>query len=163
MRILDLVPKRFLSFGWGRGKTLGGMLAYILAALVAVVPALPLWMRSVYRRTPGLSDNLQIVLLIGFHICLGLSVFLAFFMTWFTFWITYHYLAPYIVGFVPDAYFWESPLTPRSLVFLGALVVTPLFVFTRIGLLSLRDTHQVCKEQLDRVRRKHLTGFLWRF
>ena len=138
------------------------MLPLLLALLLAVLPALPLWMRSVFRRSALGSTNVQEGVLMGFYFCLAVSVFLAFFLAWFSFALTYFYLAPYATGLAPDLSFYDQPMTPRGLCFLTISVVVPGFVFFKVGLLSIRDVHQTCKEQTDRVKKRHNLGGLWK-
>jgi len=137
------------------------MLPYLLAILLAVFPVLPIWMRSVFRRSALAATNVQVGVLFGFYFCLAISVFLSFFLAWFCYSVTYAYLAPYVVGFTPNAGFYDEPLTPRGLMFLVGVVVVPAFVFFKVGILSVRDAHQTCKEQVDRVKKRYSLGPLW--
>jgi hypothetical protein len=132
-----------------------------MALLLAVLPALPIWMRSVFRRSALASTNTQVGVLFGFYACLAISVFLAFFLAWFSFALTFAYFAPYVTGLVPLGDFYDEPLTPRGLVFFLVVTLVPSFVFFKVGLLSVRDVHQTCKEQTDRVRKRHQLGALW--
>jgi len=134
------------------------LLVFLLLALFF----LPGWMRSLFRRSALTSTNVQVVLLLGFELCLGFSVFLAFFSAWFSYWLTVDYLAPWATGLTLSGDFWDAPLTPRGMLFLAIVVSTPLVVFFRLGLLSVRDAHQVCKEQLDRVKKRHHLSFFWK-
>ena len=138
------------------------MLPWILALLLAVLPVLPVWMRSVFRRSALVSTGVQVGVLFGFYLCLGIAVFMSFFVAWFSFSLTFNYLAPYCTGLEIGPLFYDQPLTPRGLVFLGIVVVGPGFVFFKVGLLSVRDAHQTCKAQSDRVKKRRQLGDLWK-
>ena len=137
------------------------MISYLLVALVVVLFFLPNWMRSLFRRSGLASTNSQLILLFGFELCLAFSIFLTFFASWFSYWVALIFVAPMVTGLILTDTFWTSPLTPQGLCFLAILLILPLLVFLRVGLISVRDAHQVCKEQLDRVKKRYTLGALW--
>lgn len=140
----------------------GNMFPYFLAVLVAILPALPMWMRSVLRRSKDSPSNVEVGVLIGFYISLAISVFLSFFLAWYTYSVTVLYLAPFVTGVIMEPGLLDEALTGRVLAFFSLVVGIPSFVFFKVGVLAVRDAHQVCKEQLDRVRKHHKLGPLWR-
>lgn len=119
-------------------------------------------MRSVFRRSALCSTNVQVGVLLGFYFCLAMAVFLSFFLAWFSWSLTFLYLAAHVTDLGVTPSFYDSPLTPRGLIFLALVVSVPAFVFFKVGLVSVRDAHQTCKEQSDRVRKRHALGVLWR-
>lgn len=136
--------------------------AYLALLLLVVLPLLPIWMRSVFRRSALLDNKVQVAVFVGFQCCLAISVFLSFFLAWFTFSITRIYLAPYLTGLHASLEFWDAPLTPRGFVFVCTMIGAPFFVFTKVGLVSIRDAHQISKEQRDRLTKRKKSGSLWK-
>jgi hypothetical protein len=98
---------------------------------------------------------MSFVLLFFFYGCLGSLVFLTFFASWFSYWVASAYVVPWATGldFASPMAFWDAPLTPRGVVALGLAFGLPTMIFTKVGLLSIRDGHQVAKEQMDRIKR----------
>jgi hypothetical protein len=72
------------------------------------------------------------------------------------------YVVPWSTGVVFDYEFWERPLTPKGFVALMILICVPLALFFKVGILAVRDTHQICKEQRDRVKKRHDLSFFWK-
>lgn len=137
------------------------MLPYLFAVLLAVLPVLPLWMRSAFRRSAHAGRVVQIWLVLGYYFCMAVAIFLSFFVTWYSYSLTYSYLGTYTTGIYPSAAFWDEPLTPRGALYLLFVVAVPFFVFFRVGLVSVRDSHQVCKDQLTRVKKHFELGSFW--
>lgn len=160
--IFLILGKKTLPRAGGCGKREVTMVIYVLAALLAALALLPSWMKRAIKRSQKLDSKAQVVLLMCFHICLGLSVFLTFFITWFTFWVNRDFVSPWLVGVDPTSYIWDQELTGRRGAYLLLVFAVPWVVFTRVCLLAVRDVHQLCKEQLDRVRKTHALNFLWK-
>lgn len=135
------------------------MSAVSLGLLLVVLPLLPVWMRSVYRRTALLDTKIQVRVFYGFQICLALVIFLSFFLAAFSLFLSYMYLGPYTTGLSAGADYWDAPLTPRGALLLLAILGVPYLVFTKVGLVSIRDSHQICKEQRDRLAKRRKTGW----
>jgi hypothetical protein len=135
------------------------MSALALGMLLVILPVLPIWMRSVFRRSALLNDVMQSRVHWGFQVCLFFSVFLSFFLTYFTFVISYRYLVSYLTDLTLNSYFWDEPLTPRGFFAILILLVAPYLIFCKIGLVSIRDVHQLCKEQRDRLMKRKKTGW----
>jgi lysylphosphatidylglycerol synthetase-like protein (DUF2156 family) len=132
------------------------MVIYHLIALLLVTFFLPSWMRKTYRNSSAVDADKQFIILLVFQFCLALSVFLSFFISWFSYWVVSEEVVPWATGLdITDPDYWDAPLTPRSFMAIVLVLATPIIVFLRIGLLAVRDTHQVCKEQVDRLKKTH--------
>ena len=134
----------------------------LLFCLILMQFCMPYVMRSLFRYGALRSSNLQVGLLLLFEFLLAVSVFLSFFGAWVTGLTCYFYVGPWMLGTSFSPGFWDLPLTPRSLGAILLLVVPPLVIFSRVGLVSLRDVHQICKEQRDRVAKRHDLARIWK-
>jgi hypothetical protein len=134
----------------------------LLFCLILMQFCLPYLLRSLFRFGALRSSNLQVGLLLLFESLLAVAVFLAFISAWVAGLVCYKYVGPWMLGTSFDAGFWDLPLTARRLGAILLLIVPPLVIFSRVGLISLRDVHQVCKEQRDRVAKRHDLARIWK-
>lgn len=138
------------------------MAFFILVALLLGLFLIPSWMRGLSRRSALGSSNLQVGVLLCFEVCLGLCVFLAFFSAWFSYWVMVDYVILWATGLELDDAFWDETLTPRHLMVIFIILGVPLALFFKVGILAIRDVHQLCKEQRDRVKKRHELGTFWK-
>jgi hypothetical protein len=134
----------------------------ILVCLILALFLIPAWMRGLFRRSALGSSNLQFGVFLTFELCLALSVFLSFFCAWFSYWVMVDYVVPWATGLNLDGEFWDSPLTPRHSMAVLIFIGVPLALFFKVGILAIRDVHQICKEQRDRVKKRHELGTFWK-
>jgi hypothetical protein len=136
-------------------------LFFLLVFSLLVIFLLPIWMRRIRGVVRGKSPFFQLFCFFSFEFFLGLSVFLSFFSAWFSFEISILIL-PSWMDMSLSRQFWDEALTPRSFVFISAVFLTPYLVFSRIGLLAIRDVHQLCKEQREVVAGYYELPWWWR-
>lgn len=132
-----------------------------LVLLLLVQFLIPFWMKGIFRRAALQSTNHQVVVFLLFEMTLGCTVFLSFFTAWYSYWVMVDFVAPWATGLTLYGEFWDTVLTPRSLMAISMVVLCPLFLFFKVGLLSVRDVHQLCKEQRDRVKNRHDLSRFW--
>jgi len=133
----------------------------LLVLFLGMALALPVWMRHVQQVSKGRSSGFQVGVFFCFEFFLGVSVFLAFFSSWFTFQLVLNWFLPWL-GLDVRLSFWDDPMTPRGLLGFGMLSLLPYAVFTRLGLLVVRDCHQLCKQQRDLVAKYYNLGSIWK-
>lgn len=138
------------------------MAFFLLVLLIVVLFGIPIWMRGVFRRSALGSSNLQVGVLLLFELCLGLSVFLSFFCSWFSYWVMVEYVSPWATSLTLHEGFWDEFLTPRHAMVILIIIGVPLALFFKVGILAIRDIHQICKEQRDRVKKRHELGTFWK-
>jgi hypothetical protein len=134
----------------------------ILVLLLIGLFVIPYWMRGLFRRSALGSSNLQVGVFLCFELCLGLAVFLAFFSAWYSYWVMVEYVVVWATGLQLDSEFWDQWVTPRHLMVILIIIGVPLALFFKVGILAIRDVHQICKEQRDRVKKRHELGAFWR-
>ena len=135
---------------------------FVLVALLAALFLIPAWMRGLFRRSALGSSNLQIGVLLCFELCLALSVFLSFFSAWYSYGVMEEYVVVWATGLQLNEDFWYQVLTPSHLLAMLIIIGVPLALFFKVGILAIRDVHQLCKEQRDRVRKRHELGTFWK-
>jgi hypothetical protein len=138
------------------------MAFFVLVMLILALFLIPAWMRGLFKRSALGSSNLQVGVLICFELCLALSVFLSFFSAWFSYWVMADYVIFWATGMELTREFWEEPVTGRHLMAILIIIGVPLALFFKVGILAIRDVHQLCKEQRDRVRKRHELGTFWK-
>lgn len=138
------------------------MYFFVLVVLIIGLFIIPVWMRGLFRKSALGSSNLQVGVLICFELCLGLSVFLSFFCAWFSYWVMVDYVVVWATGLELNKNFWNQALTPRHLMVIFIIIGVPLVLFFKVGILAIRDVHQICKEQRDRVKKRHEMGAFWK-
>jgi hypothetical protein len=138
------------------------MAFFVLVLLILALFLIPVWMRGLFRRSALGSSNLQVGVLICFEICLALAVFLSFFCAWFSYWVMVHHVVEWATGLNTGGVFWDEFITPKHLMVLLIIIGVPLALFFKVGILTIRDVHQICKEQRDRVKKRHELGTFWK-
>jgi cellulose synthase/poly-beta-1,6-N-acetylglucosamine synthase-like glycosyltransferase len=137
-------------------------MAFLVLVLLLVVQfIIPFWMRGAFKRAGLGSSSKQIFLFLMFELGLALSIFLAFFASWFSYWVMAQFVVPWATGVNLIGDFWDSPITGRGVMALVILIFCPVVLFFKVGLLSVRDVHQICKEQRDRVKKRHQLSRFW--
>jgi len=132
-----------------------------LCFFILVTFLLPVWMRRVRAGTKGLSPGVQLMVFLFFEGFLAVSVFLSFFCAWYAFEVAL-FMVPYFFSAHLGLGFLDAPLTPRGLGVLAFLIGFPLAVFFKVGVLAVRDVHQVCREQRDLVLKHYSLSWWWR-
>jgi len=135
-------------------------LAFVLVLLLGLFALIPGLLYRVKRACKGKGAATQLRCFFLFESVLGLSVFLAFFTAWFTFELI-AVILPGGIGLQNMAIFWDSALTARGLVYVWSCLWFPYFLFTRLGLLVIRDVHQLCREQRDLVVKEYSLKWWW--
>ena len=133
----------------------------VLVLLLMAQFTVPFWMRGAFRRAGLGPSSRQIYLFLVFELALAFSVFLAFFTSWFSYWVMAEHVVPWATSVRLTAEFWDSPITGRGVMALAILIFCPVVLFFKVGLLSIRDVHQICKEQRDRVKKRQELSKFW--
>lgn len=133
----------------------------VLVVLLMVQFIIPFWMRGAFRRAGLGSSSKQVGLFLLFELFLGLSIFLAFFSSWYSYWVMSEHVVPWATGVRMVGDFWDDPITARGVMALSILLFCPVVLFFKVGILSIRDVHQICKEQRDRVKKRHELSKFW--
>jgi hypothetical protein len=136
-------------------------LVFLLFLCMVVMFLVPIWMRRVRGAVKPKSPFFQLFCLFFFEMFLGISVFMAFFSSWYAYQVAALFL-PGWVGVTVHSGFWDTSLTPRALFFLVSLFAFPFLVFSRIGLLAIRDVHQLCREQRELVLKHYNLKWWWK-
>jgi len=137
------------------------MAFFILVLLLICQFLIPFWMRGAFRRAGLGTSSKQVVLFLLFEFSLAASIFLAFFTSWYSYWVMSEHVVPWATGVRLAGEFWDSPITGRGVLALVILIFCPVILFFKVGLLSIRDVHQICKEQRDRVKKRHELSRFW--
>lgn len=136
-------------------------LVFLLFLSIVVMFLVPIWMRRIRGAVKSKAPFFQLFCFFFFEMFLGISVFLAFFSSWYAYQVAVLFL-PSWLGVTLGQGFWDTALTPRALLFLGSLFAFPLLVFSRIGLLAVRDVHQLCREQRELVLKHYDLKWWWK-
>jgi hypothetical protein len=134
----------------------------VLVVLLVAQFIIPFWMRGAFGRAGLGSSSKQVGLFLLFELFLGLSIFLAFFTAWYSYWVMSEYVVPWATGVRLIGDFWDAPITGRGMMAMVILVFCPVVLFFKVGILSIRDVHQICKEQRDRVKNRHQLSKFWK-
>jgi hypothetical protein len=136
---------------------------YLVLVLLLIIQFLvPFWMKGIFRKAGLQSTGHQVTVFLLFEICLACSVFLCFFTSWYSYWVAVDYVVPWATGLALYGDFWDKHLTGRGILAIAIVIFVPLFLFFKVGLLSVRDVHQICKEQRDRVKNRHNLSRFWK-
>lgn len=135
-------------------------LVFLLFLCMVVMFLLPIWMRRIRLAVKARAPFFQLFCFFFFELFLGISVFMAFFSAWYAYQVAALFL-PGWIGVTVRPGFWDTALTPRSLFFVVALFLFPFLVFSRIGLLAIRDVHQLCREQRELVLKHYDLKWWW--
>lgn len=137
---------------WGETYTASQLVIFQLTILLQVI--LPGVLRGLSGKIKhgflGHIPNVAFRFWVFLEVCFAIQVVLLFAATWMAFIFSIHVLATNII--TPAALYQslDEPLTSRLLLAWTILFSFPYMVFRAVGLTSLRDVHQLAKEQHDR-------------
>ena len=85
---------------------------------------------------------------------LGTSILGMFLAAWMGVLVARDLLGPQLLNVHWENFSPDNPVTLRSLSFLLLMIAMPYLIIEKVGLFSIRDIHQICKEQRDQMFRK---------
>ena len=112
-------------------------------AVICILAILPLILKRIGQNSKG-------GLLYIPELILAIGIFLAFIATWQVTVVAYYYVGPFMFGIDMKGFSIDGQITPRILAYILFVFSTPLLILSKVGFVSVRDIHQICKENRDK-------------